>query len=120
MFNFRQSEDNVNCGINLLNKIVISGIGNDLCKRLYESGAKVYAFSRSKGPLDLLKTECPNIEIVTIDLSNWNRTIEALKILDGIEVDGLVNNAGVAIIKPFLELTEKDFDELSIQLFLLL
>lgn len=87
-----------------------------MCKRLYQSGANVYAFSRSKGPLDELKLECPNINIVTIDLSNWNRTIEALKILDGVEVDGLVNNAGVAIIKPFLALTEKDFDELSISI----
>lgn len=90
------------------------GIGNELCKRLYENGATVYAFSRSKGPLDELKSQCPDITVVTIDLSNWNQTIQALKILDGVEVDGLVNNAGVAIIKPFLELTEKDFDELGI------
>lgn len=80
---------------------------------MYQNGATVYAFSRSKGPLDELKTECPNINVVTVDLSDWNQTIEALRILDGIAVDGLVNNAGVAIIKPFLELTEKDFDELS-------
>lgn len=85
-----------------------------MCKRLYQHGAKIYAFSRSKGPLDELKNDCPNINIVTIDLSDWNATIEALKILDGVEVDGLVNNAGVAIIKPFLQLTEKDFDEFSI------
>lgn len=83
---------------------------------MYENGAKVYAFSRSKGPLDELKAECPHINVVTVDLSNWNQTVEALKILDGIEIDGLVNNAGVATIKPFLELTEKDFDELSVLL----
>lgn len=93
-----------------------TGIGNELCKRLYTNGAKVYAFSRSKGPLDDLKSECPNIITIPVDLSNWNQTIEALKILDGIEIDGLVNNAGVATIKPFLEQTEKDFDELRLQL----
>lgn len=87
------------------------GIGNELCKRLYEYGAKIYALSRSKGPLDELKSECPNINIITVDLGNWNATIEALKVLDGIQVDGLVNNAAIAIIKPFLELTEKDYDE---------
>lgn len=87
---------------------------------MYQSGAKVYAFSRSKGPLDELKTECPNISVSTVDLSNWNQTIEALKILDGITIDGLVNNAGIATIKPFLELTEKDFDELSIPFHVLL
>ncbi len=84
-----------------------------MCKRLYQHGAKIYAFSRSKGPLDELKKECPDIVVVTVDLGNWSQTIEALKVLDGVEVDGLVNNAGVAIIKPFLELTEKDYDELS-------
>lgn len=101
-------------------RLSFAGIGNELCKRLYQSGANVYAFSRSKGPLDELKTECPDINVVTVDLSNWNQTIEALKILDGITIDGLVNNAGVATIKPFLELTEKDFDELSIQFHVLL
>lgn len=89
------------------------GIGNELCKRLYQHGATVYAFSRSKGPLDELKNECPNINVYTVDLGNWNETIEALKVLDGIAIDGLVNNAAIAVIKPFLELTEKDFDELS-------
>ncbi|KAJ6633655.1 L-xylulose reductase, partial [Pseudolycoriella hygida] len=102
--------------INFNNKTIVvtgagQGIGNELCKRLYNNGAKVYAFSRSKGPLDELKLECPNITTVTVDLGNWNDTIEALKILDGIEVDGLVNNAAIAIIKPFLELTESDFDD---------
>lgn len=81
--------------------------------RLYEYGANIYAFSRSNGPLEELKSQCPNIKTITIDLGKWNETIEALKILDGIEIDGLVNNAGIAVIKPFLETTEKDFDELS-------
>lgn len=96
--------------------VIIVGIGNELCKRLYQHGAKIYAFSRSKGPLDELKNECPDVNVCTVDLGNWNETVEALKVLDGIEIDGLVNNAGVAIIKPFLELTEKDFDELSSRL----
>lgn len=93
--------------------LLASGIGNDLCKRLYQHGAKVYAFSRSKGPLDELKKECPNIEVVTVDLGNWNDTNEALNVLNSVQIDGLVNNAAIAIIKPFEELAEKDFDELS-------
>lgn len=94
----------------LIRPVLFVGIGNELCKRLYENGAKIYAFSRSKGPLDELKSECPNINVVTVDLGDWNQTIEAFKILKGVEIDGLVNNAGVAVIKPFLEQTEADYE----------
>lgn len=71
----------------------------------------MYAFSRSAGPLNELKAECPNIKIVTIDLGNWNQTIDALKILQGKSIYGLVNNAAIAVCKPFLEFTEKDIDK---------
>lgn len=94
-------------------KIVITGagqgIGNELCKTLYRMGAKVVAVSRSPGPLEALKQECPSIEIIQVDLSDWGATRAAL---EGIQsVDGLVNNAGIAIIKPYSALTEKDFDD---------
>lgn len=67
------------------------------------------AVSRSIGPLEALKVECPAIEIIQVDLSDWNATRAALQGLR--HVDGLVNNAGIAIIKPYNEMTEKDFDE---------
>uniref|UniRef100_U5EZ63 Putative reductase n=1 Tax=Corethrella appendiculata TaxID=1370023 RepID=U5EZ63_9DIPT len=85
------------------------GIGNELCKSLSKAGVKVIAVSRSAGPLNDLKSECPNIQIVAVDLSDWNNTRIALK--DIPQIDGFVNNAGIAIIKPFDELTEKDFDD---------
>lgn len=56
-----------------------------------------------------LKSEIPNISIISVDLSDWDATRLALK--DVGAIDGLVNNAGIAIIKPFQELTQKDFDE---------
>lgn len=102
--------DNMKINVSKLKYDSFVGIGNELCKRLYVNGANIYAFSRSKGPLDELKSECPNINIVAVDLVNWDQTIEAFKILNGIEIDGLVNNAGVAVIKPFLEQTEADYD----------
>lgn len=86
-----------------------SGIGNELCKRLYQLKANVIAVSKSIEPLNELKSECPDIQIISVDLSNWTKTREALKSLG--HIDGLVNNAGIAIIKPFEEFTEQDFDE---------
>lgn len=44
-----------------------------------------------------------------LDLSDWNKTRETLQKLD-VQLDGLVNNAGIAIIKPFSEMTEDDYD----------
>lgn len=38
------------------------------------------------------------------------KTRETLQSLDG-KFDGIVNNAGIAIIKPFDELSEEDFDQ---------
>ncbi|XP_050078419.1 L-xylulose reductase [Anopheles maculipalpis] len=97
----------------LLGKTIVvtgagQGIGNELCRTLDHLGAKVIAVSRSPGPLEELKVECPRIETIQVDLSDWERTKTALNPLG--KVDGLVNNAGVAVIKPFLELTEDDFD----------
>ena len=84
------------------------GIGNELCRTLDQLGANVIAVSRSSGPLEALKADCPRIETVQVDLSDWSATRTALAPLG--KVDGLVNNAGVAVIMPFLELTEEDYD----------
>lgn len=92
--------------------LIYQGIGRALVEKLYGLGATVYAISRSPAPLNELKTVCPNVNIVSIDLGNWNETRSTLKtFLNGVKIDGLVNNAGIAIIKPFEELNEQDFDE---------
>lgn len=92
-----------------INELQILGIGNELCRTLALCKAKVIAVSRSIEPLQILKGEYPEIEIISVDLSDWFATTEALKDLN--TIDGLVNNAGIAIIKPFEDLTEKDIDE---------
>lgn len=84
------------------------GIGNELCKHLSTIGAKVIAVSKSVDALKSLQSDCPNIDIIQVDLNNWNETKKLLASVP--ELDGLVNNAGVAVIKPFNELTESDFD----------
>lgn len=66
------------------------------------------AVSRSPAPLSELKRDCPSIQTISVDLAGWKDARLALK--DVPNLDGLVNNAGIAIIKPFLEMTEEDFD----------
>ncbi|XP_055638636.1 L-xylulose reductase [Toxorhynchites rutilus septentrionalis] len=100
--------------LSLQNKTILvtgagQGIGNELCKTLHKMGAQVVAVSRSVGPLEALKKECPTIDIIQVDLSDWNATKAALQRVQ--HVDGLVNNAGIAIIKPYHEMSEKDFDD---------
>lgn len=50
-----------------------------------------------------------DLEKITVDLSNWKDTKLALANLG--PIDGLVNNAGIAVIKPYSEITEDDFDQ---------
>lgn len=51
----------------------------------------------------------PSIEILALDLSDWQKTEEALKNIGPIHL--LVNNAGLAILKPVTEVTESDVDK---------
>lgn len=78
-------------------------------------GAKVIAISRSEEHLHELRKESlsADIETIQLDLTDWQtvRSVLSKRIRDG-QLDGLVNNAGVAAIKPFSQLTETDFDEL--------
>lgn len=92
--------------------LAIAGIGRELTEKLYDLGATVYAISRSPAPLEELKIKCPKVKTVTCDLGDWNATRTVLaEFLKDVRIDGLVNNAGIAIIKPFEEFTEQDFDE---------
>lgn len=88
------------------------GIGRDLCERLDALGANVYAISRSVEPLNELVSAYPRIKGIQLDLSDWSNTrAELEKHFKDVKIDGLVNNAGIAICKPVSELSEKDFDE---------
>lgn len=88
------------------------GIGRDLCERLDALGAIVYAISRSIEPLIELKLACPKVNTIQLDISDWTRAKDELtKLLKNVKIDGLVNNAGIAICKPIGELNESDFDK---------
>ncbi|XP_070335839.1 L-xylulose reductase-like, partial [Odocoileus virginianus] len=53
-------------------------------------------------------TQCPGVETVCVDLADWEATEQAL---GGVgPVDLLVNNAAVAFLQPFLEVTKEAYD----------
>ncbi|CAG9786190.1 unnamed protein product [Diatraea saccharalis] len=85
------------------------GIGEGLVIELWKHGANVVTISNQPENLKKLKQQYPSIEVAAVDLRNWEQTRE---IVDSLGVfDGLVNNAGVAIIEPFMEATPSSFDE---------
>jgi len=85
------------------------GIGRAIVKELVKKGASVVALSRTKATLDSLKKEHPEIEIVAVDVGNWNETEAAVRKLGA--VDMLVNNAGIITLQEVGSITEDEFDE---------
>ncbi|CAK1547163.1 unnamed protein product [Leptosia nina] len=84
------------------------GIGRAIAIDLWRAGAKVVALSRTRSHLESLKNEYPAIDIVDVDVADWDKTRELVDSLG--HFDALVNNAAVAICEPFLECTTKAFD----------
>lgn len=62
--------------------------------------------------MEELKIKCPNVVTVPLNLADWSKTRDMLtKVFKNVKIDGLVNNAGITICKPFEELTEEDYDK---------
>ncbi|CAK8685251.1 L-xylulose reductase-like [Clavelina lepadiformis] len=85
------------------------GIGRDLVKQLVELGADTIALSRTKEDLESLKNECPSVSVIHCDLSVANELESAVKSCG--RIDLLVNNAAVALLEPFLEISSQHFDK---------
>ena len=85
------------------------GIGRNTAKALFQCGAEVIALSRTQSDLDSLKQEAPGIQIVHADVSDIKSTVALIEKLTPIHL--LVNNAGIAKLQPFLEITEEVYDE---------
>lgn len=90
---------------------VSRGIGREIAKLLSKCNAKVIGVCRSCQDSETLKQEIPGIEILKIDLSDWNQTKIALEPFKN-RVDLLVNNAGLAICTPLGEITEMECDQM--------
>ncbi|EGW06279.1 L-xylulose reductase [Cricetulus griseus] len=84
------------------------GIGRSTVLALQAAGARVVAVSRTQADLDSLASECPGVETVCVDLADWETTEKALSSVG--PVDLLVNNAAVALLQPFLEVTKEACD----------
>nr|KAG5690891.1 hypothetical protein BaRGS_028923 [Batillaria attramentaria] len=89
-------------------RALVTGIGREVAIALHKAGAQTVAISRTQADLDSLKAECPGIQTVTQDISDWSATRQAVSSLG--HFDLLVNNAGVYKPIPFLEFPEAEID----------
>ncbi|XP_013924646.1 PREDICTED: L-xylulose reductase [Thamnophis sirtalis] len=84
------------------------GIGRAAAVRLSQAGAQVVAVSRTQTDLETLQEECPGIQTLCVDLADWEATETALSTVE--DIDLLVNNAAVAVLQPFLQVSKEAFD----------
>ncbi|XP_059047123.1 L-xylulose reductase-like [Achroia grisella] len=85
------------------------GIGRGIAIELWRAGANIVALSRTRTHLESLQSEYPSIDIVDIDIADWNKTREVVESLG--HFDALVNNAAFASCEPFLDCTPSDYDK---------
>ncbi|XP_032689733.1 L-xylulose reductase [Odontomachus brunneus] len=84
------------------------GIGRDLALRLSKYGGQVFALSKTQKNLENLAAASPKIRTICVDLRDWDATRKAVQSV--LPIDLLVNNAGVAVLSPFLDATPEQFD----------
>ena len=53
-------------------------------------------------------SQLPGLHIIQCDLSDWDKTRKEISQIDSIDL--LVNNAGIAKIRPFTEVTKDEID----------
>jgi len=86
------------------------GIGREICRVLAsETKATVFALSQTAAHLEGLKAECPGITTICVDLGNWDEVKAAVGAI--LPIDGLVNNAAVALLAPFFQITPQEIDK---------
>ena len=83
------------------------GIGRQIVKALATHGAQVGALSRDQTDLDSLREET-GCETLVADLADTAAARAAAERAG--DVDLLVNNAGIALLQPFLETTPEAMD----------
>jgi short-subunit dehydrogenase len=83
-----------------------SGIGREYARRLASQGSELIAVGRRQERLDELVTEFPEVRVQTVvaDLSTHEGIRDVITVVGDQPVTLLVNNAGVAHYKAFVEL----------------
>jgi len=93
-------------------KILITGagrgIGRALCVKLHEYEANIFALSQNENNLVSLRTECPGIKTIQVDIGDWSATRGKISELP--PLDCLINNAGVIEWENFMGITPENFD----------
>ena len=89
------------------------GIGRAVCLRLARDGYEIVAIARNVTELDTLAAEIVaaggRCRTIVLDLTDADAIAPALA---GIDASVLVNNAGVGIIKPFVEMKPDDWQKM--------
>ena len=107
----------------LKDKVIIvtggaGGIGSATCKRLAQEGAKVAVFDMNMDTAQKLVTEIQNAGgkafAVQCDITNKQVVDQAIEKTEAElgPIDGLVNNAGWDIFKPFIKSVPEEWEKL--------
>src|SRR6201997_867143 len=91
-----------------------TGIGHACCKFLLDKGYRVFGSVRKQADADRLKGEFgPNFTPLLFDVTDEAAVLAAARdvraALNGEALAGLVNNAGIAVTGPVLELSADEF-----------
>lgn len=86
-----------------------SGIGRTTTELLAKSGFFVYAGARKDEDLAALNT-IPNVQAIRLDVTKQDQIDAAVETVraGGRGLYGVINNAGVAVVGPLIELREQD------------
>jgi len=88
-----------------------SGLGRAMTEMMASKGYFVYAGARKDKDMDELNA-IENVQAVRLDVTKRDEIDAAVKTIReaGRGLYGLVNNAGVVVLMPLIEIDEKDFD----------
>ena len=96
-----------------------TGIGRNMAETLAANGYFVYAGARKQTDLDELNT-IDNVQAIRLDVTVQEEIDAAVRTVrnGGRGLYGLVNNAGVGVVGPLIELTEDDMQfQMNVNLF---